>query len=119
MRTYDIPITITIPFPYNKPDGNGVVYDKKAVKESLKQDVKGMPIHFVGEDGNRVVIGHITTNFIPARWDDNEGVCRAITQGVIYSGGTDCYAEFHKDNKTVKSIEFTSLGFSLPDKEKD
>lgn len=44
MRETNEQITITMNFPYDKPDANGVVYSKEAVKRAIDKGFSRLPL---------------------------------------------------------------------------
>ena len=50
MRSENIEVTFKIPIPVDKPDLNGVIYSKDAIKNAYK-NVKNVPIEIPCSDG--------------------------------------------------------------------
>lgn len=111
MRETNEQITITMNFPYDKPDANGVVYSKEAVKRAIDKGFSRLPLVTLDSRGESRVIG-MATDIPPVTiWDDKECVCRCIIDAIIFSGGTECRAVLAED-KTVKEFDIVSLGFA-------
>ena len=89
MRETNEQITITMNFPYDKPDANGVVYSKEAVKRAIDKGFSRLPLVTLDSRGESRVIGMATD--IPP--------------------GTECRAVLAED-KTVKEFDVVSLGFA-------
>ena len=49
MRTENIEVTFKIPIPVDKPDLNGVIYSKEAIRNAYK-NVKNIPIEMPNND---------------------------------------------------------------------
>lgn len=56
MRSENIEVTFKIPIPVDKPDLNGVIYSKKAIRNAYK-NVKDIPIEIPCNDGQFLPIG--------------------------------------------------------------
>ena len=56
MRTENIEVTFKIPIPVDKPDLNGIVYSKEAIRNAYK-NVKDIPIEIPNKDGQFLPIG--------------------------------------------------------------
>lgn len=56
MRTENIEVTFKIPIPVDKPDLNGVIYSKEAIRNAYK-NVKNIPIEMPNNDGEFFPIG--------------------------------------------------------------
>lgn len=56
MRTENIKVTFTIPIPIDKPDLNGVIYSKAAIRNAYK-NAKDVPIEILCSDGQFLPIG--------------------------------------------------------------
>ena len=50
MRSESIEVTFKIPIPVDKPDLNGVIYSKEAIRNAYK-NVKDIPIEIPCSDG--------------------------------------------------------------------
>ena len=97
-----IEITMKIPFPINKPDGNGVIYTEEAVEKAVREFDGGTPLMIV-KDEIFTVIGHIEK----LELSDNYEV---IAHGICYFGGT-CEEGNVKDNAII-DFRFLSFGIS-------
>ena len=56
MRAENIKVTFKIPIPVDKPDLNGVIYSKEAIRNAYK-NVKDIPIEMPNNDGQFFPIG--------------------------------------------------------------
>lgn len=56
MRTENIKVTFKIPIPVDKPDLNGVIYSKEAIRNAYK-NIKDIPIEMPNNDGEFFPIG--------------------------------------------------------------
>lgn len=114
MREIGLPITITIPFPYDHPDKNGNVYTKEAVQNAIESLQKDMPIIFRGNgNGSEFVIGHTTGKQCVVD-DCHTQTYKLSVEGLIAAGGTECIVNEIKD-RTINKFEIVSLGLSLPE----
>ena len=103
MRTENIKVTFKIPIPVDKPDLNGAIYSKEAIRNAYK-NVKGIPIEIPCSDGQFLSIGVAQeVEFI----EDKDGMY--ITGvGLVWHGGTEESVEI-KDSK-VTSFEVEGIG---------
>lgn len=114
MRTNNIKIQLTIPYPINIPDGNGTIYSKESIENAIGKMREGIPIMFRSNDSDDdgIVIGGTTENAKIIGFSEDGSVCNVLVNGVIYAGGSDCIAE--KDNGVIK--DFSVMAFGLSDK---
>lgn len=105
MRTENIKVTFKIPIPVDKPDLNGVIYSKKAIRKAYK-NVKDIPIEIPCSDGQFFPIG--VAQEVELIEDEN-GMC--ITGvGLIWHGGTEESVEIVDDK--VTSFHVSGIGIS-------
>ena len=76
MRTENIKVTFKIPIPVDKPDLNGVIYSKEAIRNAYK-NVKDIPIEIPNNDSEFFPIG--------------------VAQEIEISSGDDTYTGFFTD----------------------
>lgn len=115
MRTNNIKVKLTIPFPVDTPDANGVVYSRYAIERAINSLRKGLPIMFRGNQSaleNPIPIGCTTGDTHIVTWDNDNGVCNVTIDGVVYFGGTECIVKDIEDN-IVKDFEIVGFGLSL------
>ena len=105
MRTENIQVKFKIPIPVDKPDLNGVIYSKEAIRNAYK-NVKGIPIEIPCSDGQFLSIGVAQeVEFI----EDKDGMY--ITGvGLVWHGGTEESVEM-VDGK-VTSFRVSGIGIS-------
>ena len=117
MRTNDIKLSLTIPFYYDKPDRNGVMYTKEAIYDALNKLPLELPIMFSGNSadvtphliGNTTGKQHIVT-------DDTKNSRYLLTvTGNFYRGGTSETVKIDRDTKTVSEFNINSIGVSMLD----
>ena len=103
MRCSNIQVSFKIPVPMNKPDGNGVIYTKEAIENSVNNLKCAIPI--VAREGFvETVIGFANKlEFI----EENEE-CYIQGIGHIRHGGTE--EKVNIQNNTVTSMEIVSVG---------
>ena len=105
MRCSNIQVSFKIPVPINKPDGNGAVYTKEAVENSVNNLKCVIPI-VIRKGIDETVIGFANKlEFI----EENE---EYYIQGVghIRHGGTE--EKVNIQNNTVTSMEIVSVGIA-------
>lgn len=105
MRTENIKVTFTIPIPVDKPDLNGVIYSKEAIRNAYK-NVKDIPIEIPCSDGQFLSIGVAQEVELV---EDKNGMHIAGV-GLIWHGGTDESVEI-KDGK-VTSLKVNGIGIA-------
>ena len=95
MRTNNIKIQLTIPYPINIPDGNGTIYSKESIENAIGKMREGIPIMFRRNDSDDdgIVIGGTTENAKIIGFSEDGSVCNVLVNGVIYAGGSDCISE--------------------------
>lgn len=113
MRTEGIKVKITIPFPVEKPDRNGVMYTKEAVENAVNNLNKNLPIIY--RDGKKeidgIVVGTTTGDSHIVTWDSKNQVCNVTIDGVVFYGGTSCAVGEIKDG-VVTDFRITGFGLS-------
>ena len=112
MRVENAKVKITIPIPYDKPDLNGVVHTKEAVKNAISSIHTNLPILFK-EDTNAdaKVIGATTGTSHIVTWDPEKQVCKVTVDGVVFYCGADITVH-GIDGGNVSSFEITSIGLT-------
>ena len=84
MRTENIEVTFKIPIPVDKPDLNGVIYSKEAIRNAYK-NVKDIPIEIPCSDGQFLPIGVAQEVELI---EDEDGMY-VTGVGLVWHGGTD------------------------------
>ena len=92
-----------IPFPINKPDGNGVIYTKEAVEKAVQKFDSGSSLIMVNKDKIDTIMGHIDQLELS---DDY----KVTAHGFCYFGGTN--EQGIVDNNIVSDFTFISFGIS-------
>ena len=105
MRTENIKVTFTIPIPIDKPDLNGVIYSKAAIRNAYK-NAKDVPIEILCSDGQFLPIGVAQE----VELVEDENGMRIAGVGLICHGGTDESVEI-KDGK-VTSLKVNGIGIA-------
>lgn len=105
MRTENIKVTFKIPIPVDKPDLNGVIYSKEAIRNAYK-NVKDIPIEMPNNDGEFFTIGVVQE----VELIEEEDGMYVTGVGLIWHGGTEESVEM-VDNK-VTSFHVSGIGFS-------
>lgn len=105
MRTENIKVTFKIPIPVDKPDLNGVIYSKEAIRNAYK-NVKNIPIEMPNNDGEFFPIG--VAQEVELIEDKNDMYITGV--GLVWHGGTEESVEI-KDSK-VTSFKVNSIGIA-------
>ena len=105
MRTENIEVTFKIPIPVDKPDLNGVIYSKEAIRNAYK-NVKDIPIEIPNNDSEFFPIG--VAQEIELIEDENGMYITGV--GLVWHGDTNESAEI-KDGK-VTSFKVNSIGIA-------
>lgn len=105
MRTENIKVTFTISIPVDKPDLNGVIYSKEAIRNVYK-NVKDVPIEISCSDGELFPIG--VAQEVELIEDKNGMYITGV--GLVWHGGTDESVEI-KDGK-VTSFKVNGIGIA-------
>lgn len=112
MRQEKIPIkfSLSFPLPDGKPDGNGVVYTKEAVRKALAEMPENLPI-IDRTNGKSTVIGYTCGKPQKIGKFSNEKVFFEI-EGIINAGGTECKASIDENVNitTVTDFKITAVG---------
>lgn len=113
MRQENLKMQIALRFPFETPDGNGIVYSKQAVEQAISALQGKIPLLYrdneVCPDGK--MIGHTISETASVLWDNDYQVCEVILDAVVYYGGTECVVK-STNNGVVTDFEITALGIS-------
>ena len=116
MRVSNLKCNITLRFPYNKPDGNGIIHTREAVEKMIYSLSGEYPIKVAGGlDKNKDVndIIGVATEPYSAIWNEDEGVCVLTINGIIFHGGTECIVNEFTDDRAADDITITGFGLSI------
>ncbi len=105
MRTENIKVTFKIPIPVDKPDLNGVIYSKEAIRNAYK-NVKDVPIEMPNNDGEFFPIG--VAQEVELIEDKNSMYITGV--GLVWHGGTEESVEI-EDGK-VTSFKVNGIGIA-------
>lgn len=105
MRTENIEVTFKIPIPVDKPDLNGVIYSKEAIRNAYK-NVKDAPIEIPNNDGKLFPVGVVQE--IELIEDKNGMYITGV--GLVWHGGTEESVEI-EDGK-VTSFKVNGIGIA-------
>lgn len=105
MRTENIEVTFKIPIPVDKPDLNGVIYSKEAIRNAYK-NVKDVPIEIPCSDGRFLPIG--TTQEVELIEDENDMYITGV--GLVWYGGTEENVEIEEGK--VTSFKVNGIGIA-------
>lgn len=106
MRTENIKVTFKIPIPVDKPDLNGVIYSKEAIRNAYKKNVKDISIEIPNNDGEFFPIG--VAQEVELIEDENGMYVTGV--GLVWHGGTEESVEI-KDGK-VTSFKVNGIGIA-------
>lgn len=105
MRTENIKVRFEIPFNVNKPDLNGTIYTKEAIKNAYK-DVTNIPIGIHDNEGRFIPLGISQEMELIESGDDI--IIKGI--GLIFHGGTNESVEII-DGRVTK-MDITAVGIA-------
>lgn len=105
MRTENIEVTFKIPIPVDKPDLNGVIYSKEAIRNAYK-NVKNIPIEIPNNNGEFFPIGVAQEVELI---EDEDGM-HITGVGLVWYGGTEESVEI-EDGK-VTSFKVNGIGIA-------
>ena len=108
MRVSDIELEMKFELPIDRPDKNGCIYTKEAIKKAYKCDnVIGLPIIQYDENHATVPIGFVSDVDIDKSIVTIKGKC--------YHGGSECGdVKLHKNENGIIVIdEFKLTGLGL------
>lgn len=105
MRSENIKVKFTIPFPCEKPDLNGNVYTKEAIENACK-NLKNIPIGIYDDDGQFIPIG--VTQDTRLIKDGDSFVLSGV--GSIFHGGTDEMISI--ENGKIVDMRTNAIGFT-------
>lgn len=108
----NIKVKITIPIPFDKPDENGYVFTKEAIRNAVNNLHKNLPIIYRenGKEIDGVFVGTTTGSSHIVTWDLKNQVCKITVDGIVFFGGTECIINEIKDKKVT---DFKITGISL------
>lgn len=92
MRTENIEVTFKIPIPVDKPDLNGVIYSKEAIRNAYK-NIKNIPIEMPCNDGLVFPIG--VAQEVELIEDEDDMYITGV--GLVWHGGTEESVEMVND----------------------
>lgn len=101
MRTENVSIKITIPLPIDKPDKNGVIYTKEAIKKAVDNFTPKIPL--VTGDDLETCIGVVNGIELSS---DNKNM---IVDADVFAAGS-CEMIGERDHMVVKDFRITSFG---------
>lgn len=105
MRTENIKVTFKIPIPVDKPDLNGVIYSKEAIRNAYK-NVKDIPIEIPCNDGQFLPIG--VAPEVELIEDKNGMYITGV--GLVWHGGTEESVEIEEGK--VTSFKVNGIGIA-------
>lgn len=105
MRTENIKVTFKIPISVDKPDLNGFIYSKEAIRNAYK-NIKNIPIEIPNNDGEFLPIG--VAQEVELIEDEDSMYVTGV--GLIWHGGTEESVEI-KDGK-VTSFKVNGIGIA-------
>lgn len=105
MRSENIKVTFKIPIPVDKPDLNGFIYSKEAIRNAYK-NIKNIPIEIPNNDGEFLPIG--VAQEVELIEDEDSMYVTGV--GLIWHGDTEENVEM-VDGK-VTSLHVSGIGIS-------
>ena len=104
-------VQITIPFTFNKPNANGIVFTEEAVERAVSALRQNIPIIF-GDGMDTKAIGHTTGTSHIVTWDFENQICKVTVDGVLMNSGATIIINETEDNQ-VTDFRITSIGVSI------
>lgn len=113
MRQENLKMQIALKFPFDRPDGNSVVYSRQAVEQAISALQGKLPILYRDNDvcPEGKVIGYTASDTASVLWDDDYQVCEVILDAAVCYGGTECIIK-SINNGVITDFEITALGIS-------
>ena len=114
MRTKNISVKITLRFPTEKPDENGFVYSKQAVKRAFSNLSKNIPVLYRGDQSETggIVIGNVKEKPDHILYDEDSKDYVAILDCILDFGGTECQ-NTKIENGIVTDFNIKAIGISI------
>ena len=114
MREENIKCRITIPFPVERPDRNGVIYSREAIEKAIADFNSSLPITFIPNDKDKYecVVGYTDAEEPVVVWDDDKQTCNITITGAFFAGGTSCQATMDDETMTVTEFHINQIGIS-------
>lgn len=112
MRSNNVIVRFMMVFPGERPDGNGVYYERNAVETALKSMPTGVPIIDLKNDGEERIVGVTTSKPYDIQWDDAEQGFRFTVDGKVFYGGTSCVVNAIDADGKITDFSITSIGIS-------
>lgn len=104
-------VKITIPFTFNKPNANGVIFTEEAVERAVSNLHKNIPIVF-GDGVNAKAIGFTTGTSHIVTWDSENQVCKVTVDGVLMNSGASIVVN-EMENDQITDFRITGIGVSV------
>lgn len=113
MRTKYIRVSMTIPFPIDSADENGIVYSKEAIEKAIPSFRNAAIVFRDNEESDgKQIVGALDDDYPDVEWDYENGVCNITVKGFAFHGGTECRVnDLH--NNTIHSFEVVGVGLSI------
>ncbi len=106
MRAENINLTMKMPLPVDRPDGNGVIYTKEAFIIKAFEDAEDKPLEVIHYDGSTTVIGIVHS----IEYVEDENGDYGLVSASLYHGGTCEEVDFR--DGFVTSMRLSSIGIS-------
>lgn len=104
-------VKITIPFTFNKPNANGIVFTEKAVERAVGNMLQNAPIT-IGDGMNAKVIGCTTGTSHIVTWDFENQICNVTVDGILMNGGATIIVNESEDNQ-ITDFRIAGIGVSV------
>ena len=114
MRTKNIEAKFVMSIPFDRPDENGNIYTREAVKKAICNfKNEKLPIIYRNNetDSKDEVVGTATVS-PNVTWDDENRICKVEIDGVIFYGGTGCIVNGMTKNFEIEDYDITCIGLS-------
>lgn len=104
-------VKITIPFAFNRPNANGVVFTEEAVERAVSNLQQNIPI-VVGGGMDAKAIGSTTGTSHIVTWDFENQVCKVTVDGVLMNSGASIVVN-EIENNQVTDFRITGIGVTV------
>lgn len=112
MRTSDIEFSVTLRFPCDRPDKNGVCYTSDSVERALENINEDLPVVAMDSYSEKQV-GKLTSGAYASHFDEESQSILCNIDGVLFHGGTSCIVNEKDAEGNITDFTIDSIGISL------
>ena len=113
MRTGKIDISLTLRFPCDRPDLNGVCYTQEAIEKAISSLDGSLPIVVPSNNcySNKTV-GYTTSRPYAVQFDNESQTIQLTIDGTVMNGGTQCFVNERDANGNISDFTISAIGIS-------